>query len=139
MHQLHDWKGSHHGKQGNDQYVTVLFRPKADGHSLMLYRFQVGWKPTCVLPLLLTETVGFIPAMPSAIQMREDVAQLYSQINFVKVICRIHLGDQRRQVFLRVFKFIHEPSPLDWRALLVYHCRSVCLSRHFVGMSSSRF
>lgn len=77
--------------------------------------------------------------MPSTIQMREDVAKLYSQINFVKVICRVHLGDQCRQVFLRVFKFIHEPSPLAWRALFVYHCRSVGLSSHFVGMPSVRF
>ncbi len=77
--------------------------------------------------------------MPSPIQMREDVAQLYSQFNFVKVIRRVHFGDQRYQVFLCVFKFVHEPSPLDWRALFVYHFRSVGLSSHFVGMTNDRF
>lgn len=113
--------------------LTDRIRPKADGPRYILSWIQVEWKPTCVLPFLLIETVSFIPAMPSAIQMREDVAQLYSQFNFVKVICRVHLGDQRRQMFLCVFKFVHEPSPLDWRTLFVYHCRSVGLSSHFCG------
>ncbi len=128
----------HSSRQAGDLEGGAIgrIRPKADGRRDILSWIQVEWKPTCVLPFLLIETVRFIPAMPSAIQMREDVAQLYSQFNFVKVICRVHPGDQRRQMFLCVFKFTHEPSPLDWRALFVYHCRSVGLSSHYVGMTN---
>jgi len=69
--------------------------------------------------------MDFVSAMPSAIQMREDVAQLYSQINIIKVVCCVHFGNQRRQVFLCIFKFIHERGPLDWCALFVYQWHSV--------------
>src|SRR5450830_604341 len=115
----------------SDRPLTTRSRDR----SPTLCGVQIRWKLTGVLPFRLIETTDFVPAMPSAIQMREDVAQLYSQIDLFKVVCRVHFVNQRRQVLLRVFKFIHESGPLDWRALFVYQWHSVVflgIFRHFV-------